>query len=461
MEEVIKDSIKCFPKKRQQNGKEETNQSQDDNEQRSHGDPVPTHLLARTQAENQFRDYYMNRITKAFGEDLDKLRKKEVDLDSNKLEILINTLESGIIIQSRGFMKGYIDPYFYTTPSEQWSLNTFITTYNGQSLKEMAEKLIETYRADKKECAYLIDIPEGKSAKTAILRNRFELLIESAKSANATLNATFTEADASVSGYQTSDQQVMRSTNYETNPFNIEFSQKRKCAFDTEEEEESEEEYNADKTIIGGRNTTWVVDGINIRQRLTKYQEEKNLTKSKPEYYDVIFFNNKDQDGFLGTLPESTIIKMNKEIMEEIKGAEEDDIRSLLLIAISTKRKKILNNKENIMTLLKKSSRYILLITWDIHYNGLAPILNKIFINNKKDWHVKYGETCLRASADDQNSQKGGGHRRSPIDTIVIVKEENEGIFGHRDQWTPSSERLITFHGGSNENNQDAEDAHE
>ncbi|CAG8765265.1 5874_t:CDS:1, partial [Funneliformis caledonium] len=39
-------------------------------------DPVPTPLLARTQAENQFRDFYMNRISKTFGEDLDKLRKK-------------------------------------------------------------------------------------------------------------------------------------------------------------------------------------------------------------------------------------------------------------------------------------------------------------------------------------------------------------------------------------------------
>ncbi|CAI2167733.1 14632_t:CDS:2, partial [Funneliformis geosporum] len=63
-------------------------------------DPFPTPLLERTQAEKSFRDHYMNRITKAFGEDLDKLRKKEVNLDSNKLEILINTLESGISIFS-------------------------------------------------------------------------------------------------------------------------------------------------------------------------------------------------------------------------------------------------------------------------------------------------------------------------------------------------------------------------
>ena len=36
----------------------------------------------------------------------------------------------------------------------------------------------------------------------------------------------------------------------------------------------------------------------------------------------------------------------------------------------------------------------------------LGPILNKFFIKNKKSWRVKYGETCLRASAKDRNSQK-------------------------------------------------------
>ena len=59
----------------------------------------------------------------------------------------------------------------------------------------------------------------------------------------------------------------------------------------------------------------------------------------------------------------------------------------------------------------------------------LAPILNKIFIKNKKDWYIKYGETCLRASADDQNSQKSDDKRRSPgrkIDAIIEIKEEKE-----------------------------------
>ncbi|CAG8751187.1 7836_t:CDS:2, partial [Funneliformis caledonium] len=78
MEEVIKNTKKSS-KKKQQNEKEETNQSQDtitSKEPTETKDPVPTPLLARTQAEKQFRDFYMNRITKAFGEDLDKLRKK-------------------------------------------------------------------------------------------------------------------------------------------------------------------------------------------------------------------------------------------------------------------------------------------------------------------------------------------------------------------------------------------------
>ena len=34
----------------------------------------------------------------------------------------------------------------------------------------------------------------------------------------------------------------------------------------------------------------------------------------------------------------------------------------------------------------------------------LAPILNRLFIKNKKVWYVKYGETCLRSSAEEQNS---------------------------------------------------------
>ena len=65
---------------------------------------------------------------------------------------------------------------------------------------------------------------------------------------------------------------------------------------------EEEDEYNADQTIIGGKSTDWIVNGIRIREKLTQYQLEKNPPKTRPEYYDVIFFNDNNKDGFLGTL---------------------------------------------------------------------------------------------------------------------------------------------------------------
>lgn len=59
----------------------------------------------------------------------------------------------------------------------------------------------------------------------------------------------------------------------------------------------------------------------------------------------------------------------------------------------------------------------------------LAPILNRLFIKNKKAWYAKYGETCLRASAEEQNSQKTDDERRSPgerIDTIIALRDDDE-----------------------------------
>ncbi|CAG8766887.1 14444_t:CDS:2, partial [Cetraspora pellucida] len=59
----------------------------------------------------------------------------------------------------------------------------------------------------------------------------------------------------------------------------------------------------------------------------------------------------------------------------------------------------------------------------------LAPILNRLFIKNKKVWFTKYGETCLRASAEEQNSQKTDDEQRSPgekIDTIIALRNDDE-----------------------------------
>ncbi|CAG8491320.1 7697_t:CDS:2 [Ambispora leptoticha] len=59
--------------------------------------PIP--LLERPETAKNFRDFYMNQVTTAFGEDLDKIRKEE-NFDHNRLDILIDSLESNINIFS-------------------------------------------------------------------------------------------------------------------------------------------------------------------------------------------------------------------------------------------------------------------------------------------------------------------------------------------------------------------------
>lgn len=59
----------------------------------------------------------------------------------------------------------------------------------------------------------------------------------------------------------------------------------------------------------------------------------------------------------------------------------------------------------------------------------LGPILDQIFLKHEENWRVKYGETCLKASAKECNTQKEDDNRRSPgkkIDTIITLREEDE-----------------------------------
>jgi hypothetical protein len=52
----------------------------------------------------------------------------------------------------------------------------------------------------------------------------------------------------------------------------------------------------------------------------------------------------------------------------------------------------------------------------------------QIFHKKQKSWRVKYGETCLKASAKDCNSQKEDDKRRSAgkkIDAIITLKDES------------------------------------
>ncbi|CAH1756251.1 6957_t:CDS:2, partial [Entrophospora sp. SA101] len=89
--------------------------------------------------------------------------------------------------------------------------------------------------------------------------------------------------------------------------------QGKKCSFETEEDDE---EFGADLMIVGGKDTKWIVNGIQIKKCLTEYQSKKNLPKTRPEYYGVIFFNS-NKDGFLETLDESIITQMLSNISKK------------------------------------------------------------------------------------------------------------------------------------------------
>src|SRR4051812_37427205 len=63
--------------------------------------------------------------------------------------------------------------------------------------------------------------------------------------------------------------------------------------------------------------------------------------------------------------------------------------------------------------------------------NVLAPILGDLYFKNKKYWYASYGETCLKASAKDGNSQKADDERRSTekkIDTIISLRDKDKAF---------------------------------
>nr|CAG8465896.1 8316_t:CDS:2 [Entrophospora candida] len=214
--------------------------------------------------------------------------------------------------------------------------------------------------------------------------------------------------------------------------------------------EEEDDEFNADITIISGKSTDWIVNGIHIRERLTQYQLDKNPSKTKPEYYDVIFFNSNDKDGFLGTLDKSIIVQMRNDIRkkeEKTKDNMEQEIKlfldSIIDRDIKKTKEKLNRQKEETISSFEKSFalHFVSQLMEDVNLfldpmsegtyivNVLAPILGYFFIKNKKDWLASYGETCLKASAKDGNSQKTDDERRSSgkkIDTIISMREEDK-----------------------------------
>ncbi|CAG8702841.1 7580_t:CDS:2, partial [Funneliformis mosseae] len=223
-------------------------------------------------------------------------------------------------------------------------------------------------------------------------------------------------------------------------------------------EEEEDDEYNADQTIIGGKSTNWIVNGVRIRESLTQYQLDKNSPKTKSEYYDVIFLNSNDKDGFLSTLDESIVEQMCSDIrMKEEKTKDNikqdikiflDNIIDLFALKFVSHMIKLMDNVNWLIELMSEGT-YIV--------NVLAPILSEFFTKNKQYWCASYGETCLRASAMDRNSNKADNERRSngnKIDTIISLREEDkdfsvtETLMNQFAEFNPSSDiTLIKLYG--------------
>ncbi|CAI2189953.1 7033_t:CDS:2, partial [Funneliformis geosporum] len=222
----------------------------------------------------------------------------------------------------------------------------------------------------------------------------------------------------------------------ESNPFIVN-SQGTK--HDRDVEEEDNDEYNADQTIIGGKSTIGL-------ESLTQYQLEKNPPKTRPEYYDVIFFNDNNKDGFLETLDENIVEKMLDDVRRKEEKTEDTSGHEIKLLLDSiidrniekTKKKLKLNEDipsfeknfalnfvrhmvkliENVNLLLDQMSEGTYIV------NVLAPILSEFFIKNKQDWYASYGETCLKASAKDEDDEEF---------SVTEVK------------WSTGEERLVTL----------------
>ncbi|CAG8477864.1 34077_t:CDS:2, partial [Racocetra persica] len=230
------------------------------------------------------------------------------------------------------------------------------------------------------------------------------------------------------------------------NPFLVN-QQEKKYDF---ESDDNDKEFNTSLTIVDRKNTEWIVNGINIRECLKEYQLKNNLSKMCLEYYDIIFFNFTNE-GFLKTLDENIITQMFSDISEsEIEITVENEVKLLLDSIID---RDIKNTKERLNQVKEEDTflfenkfalnfvRHMVTLMEDINLlidpmsegtyisSVLAPIFDQFFLKNKKQWHASYGETCLKVSAKDKNSQKEDSERRSPgkkIDTIIKLREENE-----------------------------------
>ncbi|CAI2184825.1 10933_t:CDS:10, partial [Funneliformis geosporum] len=204
---------------------------------------------------------------------------------------------------------------------------------------------------------------------------------------------------------------------FESSPF-ISYSQGRKHEREPEEEDDTEEEYNADETIIEIGNVSWIVNRHDIRKKLTEYQLERNPPKSKPDEEEKEMQNEQEIKSLLSKIIVRDINK-TKNALQSYKNYNNSFERVFTLNFIDHMIKLI----EGTNLLLEPISEETYIVS------VLGPILDQIFIKHKGDWRTKYGETCLKASAKECNAQKEDDNRRSPrkkIDAIIILKEKDE-----------------------------------
>ncbi|GET01663.1 hypothetical protein GLOIN_2v654938 [Rhizophagus clarus] len=332
------------------------------------------------------------------------------------------TSSSGMTLETN--MKGFIDKYFFTNLPNVWSLESFVLEHDGPGYV-------------KRDCLYLYK--EGlqnicKSSEFDDEPGQIFSKIGKAKSANDTIGAVFTEADASLRRietptpknftretehfYTTSEQfdeispeilprrlfSQVESDSYVVNP------QGSKRDRDSEEEGDDTEEFNADQTITGDKNCF-----LETLEKNTVTQMLNDITKEEKETS-----NNIEQE-IKSLLREiiSRDINMAKKKLNQQKGLNEPFEREFALHFVNH----MIELMEDTNLLLESISEGTYIVS------VLGPILNKFFIKNKKSWRVEYGETCLRASAKDRNSQKEDDKRRSAgnkIDAIITLKEEDE-----------------------------------
>ncbi|RIA88162.1 hypothetical protein C1645_775670 [Glomus cerebriforme] len=370
--------------------------------------------------------------------------KSESLVGSNNMEDIENETSSSDMTLEMN-MKGFIDKYFFTNLSNMWSLESFVLKHDRpgyikknclylykeelQNICKLSEFNDEVKSVAKKKCTNLLDFC---SARADILQNRLSLLVSKVKSANDTIDAVFTEADVSLrerngTFYTTWEQ--FDETSPEILPRHHLFSQVKSDSYvvnlqdskhdrDSEEEEDDTEEFNVDQTITGGKNVFWIVDGIDIQKKFTEYQLETKLLKTKPKYYDKEKETSNNIENKINSLLHEVIsrdINMSKKKLNQQKGLNEPLKEHLHYILIEL--------MEDTNLLLESISEETFIVS------VLGPILNKIFIKNKKSWRIKYGEICLKASTRDCNSQKEDDKHRSSgnkIDAIIALKEEDK-----------------------------------